>query len=232
MNWLLIVILALIIGNVIWGYKMGFMKVALSLVSWVVVLVACYIATPIIAEGVVKHTPLAEVIQETVTDKLNSAIDEVMDGVAGSLNAEQIAEINEQIPEQIRTIIYGEGKTLEDLITSTGEIEVDTTALADAAAYLVALLIVIIVTRIALLVVEKMLDLVAKLPLIGQANTLLGIGAGALKGLIWSWVVLTVVAVLIFTGANADLMLLITESPILFWLYTNNPIVMAIVHFI
>ena len=180
MNWLLIVILALIIGNVIWGYKMGFMKVALSLVSWVVVLVACYIATPIIAEGVVKHTPLAEVIQETVTDKLNSAIDEVMDGVAGSLNAEQIAEINEQIPEQIRTIIYGEGKTLEDLITSTGEIEVDTTALADAAAYLVALLIVIIVTRIALLVVEKMLDLVAKLPLIGQANTLLGIGAGAL----------------------------------------------------
>lgn len=232
MNWLLIVILALIIGNVIWGYKMGFMKVALSLVSWVVVLVACYIATPIIAEGVVKHTPLAEVIQETVTDKLNSAIDEVMDGVAGSLNAEQIAEINEQIPEQIRTIIYGEGKTLEDLITSTGEIEVDTTALADAAAYLVALLIVIIVTRIALLVVEKMLDLVAKLPLIGQANTLLGIGAGALKGLIWSWVVLTVVAVLIFTGANADLMLLITESPILFWLYANNPIVMAIVHFI
>lgn len=232
MNWLLIVILALIIGNVIWGYKMGFMKVALSLVSWVVVLVACYIATPIIAEGVVKHTPLAEVIQETVTDKLNSAIDEVMDGVAGSLNAEQIAEINEQIPEQIRTIIYGEGKTLEDLITSTGEIEVDTTALADAAAYLVALLIVIIVTRIALLVVEKMLDLVAKLPLIGQANTLLGIGAGALKGLIWSWVVLTVVAVLIYTGANADLMLLITESPILFWLYANNPIVMAIVHFI
>ena len=232
MNWLLIVILALIIGNVIWGYKMGFMKVALSLVSWVVVLVACYIATPIIAEGVVKHTPLAEVFQETVTDKLNSAIDEVMDGVAGSLNAEQIAEINEQIPEQIRTIIYGEGKTLEDLITSTGEIEVDTTALADVAAYLVALLIVIIVTRIALLVVEKMLDLVAKLPLIGQANTLLGIGAGALKGLIWSWVVLTVVAVLIFTGANADLMLLITESPILFWLYTNNPIVMAIVHFI
>ena len=232
MNWLLIVILALIIGNVIWGYKMGFMKVALSLVSWVVVLVACYIATPIIAEGVVKHTPLAEVIQETVTDKLNSAIDEVMDGVAGSLNAEQIAEINEQIPEQIRTIIYGEGKTLEDLITSTGEIEVDTTALADAAAYLVALLIVIIVTRIALLVVEKMLDLVAKLPLIGQANTLLGIGAGTLKGLIWSWVVLTVVAVLIFTGANADLMLLITESPILFWLYANNPIVMAIVHFI
>ena len=30
MNWLLIIVLALIAGNVIWGYKKGFMKVVLS----------------------------------------------------------------------------------------------------------------------------------------------------------------------------------------------------------
>ena len=98
MNWLLIVILALIVGNVIWGYKMGFMKVLLSLVSWIVVLAACYIATPIVAEGIVKNTPLKEVIQETVNDKLNAAIDEVMGGVAGALDNEKIAEIEAQLP--------------------------------------------------------------------------------------------------------------------------------------
>ena len=39
-----------------------------------------------------------------------------------------------------------------------------------------------IITRIGLFILEKMFDLVAKLPLIGQANTLLGLIAGAAKG--------------------------------------------------
>lgn len=232
MNWLLIVMLAVIIGNVIWGYKMGFMKVALSLVSWVVVLVACYIATPIVAEGIVKHTPLAEVIQETVTEKLNDALDEVMNDVAGALDNEKIAEVEAQLPEQIKAAIFGEGKTLQDLVTSTGDVEVDTTDLSNGAAYLIGLLIVVIVTRIALVVVEKFLGLVAKLPLIGQADTLLGIAAGVLKGLIWSWVVLTVIAVLTYTGANTELMTLVNESQILTWLYVNNPIMMVVVKFV
>jgi hypothetical protein len=105
---------------------MGFMKVVLSLVSWIVVLVACYIATPIVAEGIVKHTPLAEVIHETVNEKVNIAIDEAMEGAAGALSDAQIAEINEKIPEQLRNMLYGYGKTLEDFITTAGDIELDT----------------------------------------------------------------------------------------------------------
>lgn len=232
MNWLLIVILALVIGNVIWGYRMGFMKVVLSLVSWVVVLVACYVATPIVAEGIIQHTPLAEVIQENVTDALNNAIDEAMGEVADALNTEEIAQIEAKLPEQVKQMIFGEGKTLQDLITSTGEVEVDTTDLSNGAAHLIALLVVVIVTRIALIIVEKFLGLVAKLPLIGQADTLLGIAAGAAKGLVWCWVVLTVIAVLAYTGANTELMLMVNESEFLTWLYANNPIMMVVVKFV
>lgn len=232
MNWLLIVVLAFIAGNIIWGYKMGFMKVVLSLVSWIVVLVACYIATPIVAEGIVKHTPLAEVIHETVNEKLNVALDEAMEGAAGALSDAQIAEINEKIPEQLRSMLYGYGKTLEDFITSAGDIELDTTAVANAAAYLVSLLIVLVITRIGLMVVEKIFDLVAKLPLIGQANTVLGLAAGGVKGLVWTWVLLTVIAVLAYTGANTELIAMVNESPILLWLYANNPIMMVVVQFV
>lgn len=232
MNWLLIVILALVVGNVIWGYKKGFMKVALSLVSWIIVLLACYIATPIVSEGIVKHTPLAEMVHVAVNDKINTAIEDVMGEVTGALDSEKIAEVEAQIPEQIREMIFGEDKTLQDLVTSTGSVDVDTTELSNSAAYLISLLIVLIVTRIGLFIVEKVLDLVAKLPLIGQANTLLGIAAGVLKGLVWTWVVLTVVAVLAYTGLNTELMTLVNESPILLWLYTNNPIMMVVVKFV
>ena len=66
------------------------------------------------------------------------------------------------------------------------------------------------------------------LPLIGQANTLLGIAAGALKGLVWCWVVLTIIAVLAYTGANTELIALVNGSQILTWLYENNPILMVV----
>ena len=220
MNWLLIVILAVIIGNVVWGYKMGFMRVALSLVSWIIVLIACYIATPVVADVIMDSTPLAEIVQETVTEQLNEAIDGVVDGV---IDNSAIAEVEAKLPEQLKEAILGEHESIADLITSTGDIKVDTTQLAEGAAYLIALIIVLIVTRIALIIVEKVLGLVGKLPLIGQANTLLGIAAGAVKGFVWCWVVLAVIAMLAYTGANTELIALVNESQILTWLYENNP---------
>lgn len=222
MNWLLIVILALIVGNVIWGYKMGFMRVALSLVSWVIVLIATYVATPVVAYVILDNTPLAAVIQETVTEKLNEAVDETVDGVIEAVDNEALAELEAQLPEQLKEVILAGHDSIADLIMSTGTIEVDTTQIANGAAYLIALMLVLIVTRIALIVVEKVLGLVGKLPLIGQANTILGIAAGAIKGLVWCWVVLAVVAMLAYTGANTELMVLVNESEILTWLYENN----------
>lgn len=225
MNWLLIVILAVIIANVAWGYHKGFMRVALSLVSWVIVLAACYLATPLVAEGIVKNTPIPEVVHDVVNEKINEAIAESTGNVADS---ELVAAVEEKIPAQLLESILGEHESLAELITSAGVVDVDTTELSNAASYLVALLVVIIVTRIALIFVEMFLGLISKLPLIGQADTLLGIAAGALKGLIWSWLVLTVIAVLAYTGANTELMTLVNGSQILTWLYENNPILMAV----
>ncbi len=222
MNWLLIAILLILVGNLIWGWKKGFISVAISLVSWVVVLVACYIATPIVSGVILEATPLAEIIQETVSEELNEVVDKAIEGAAGALNQEAIAEIEAQIPEQIKASILGEHENIADLITSAGDIQIDTTALAETASYLIALVIVMIVTRIALVVVEKALNLVAKLPLIGEANALLGIGAGIAKGVIWCWVVMTVIALLAYTGTNTELLTLVNESEILIWLYENN----------
>lgn len=228
MNGLLIVILLLFVGNIIWGYKKGFMRVALSLVSWVIVLIACNVLTPVIADVIIDKTPLAEVVQGAVNEKLNEVIDEVTSGAANVMDNEIIAQIEEKLPVQMREAILGEHESIADLITSTGDVDVDTTDLAHNAAYLIALVIVLIISRIALIVVEKVLGLVSMLPLIGQADTLLGIAAGAVKGLVWCWVVLTVIAMLAYTGANTELLALVNESKILTWLYENNLIMKAL----
>ena len=97
--------------------------------------------------------------------------------------------------------------------------------MAHGAANLIGTFIVLIITRIILFVLDKVLGLASKLPLIGQADKALGIVAGALKGLIWSFIVLAVIAVLTLTGTNTELIQLVNESPILLWLYENNIIV-------
>lgn len=222
MNWLLIVILLIILANIVWGYKKGFMQVALSLVSWLLVLIACYTITPIVADIIIEKTPLAAVVQDAVSEKVNEIIDEVASGAADAMENEMVAKIEENLPEQIKGVILGEHASFGDLITSTGDVDIDTTELAKNAAYLIALVIVLIISRIALVIAEKFLNLVSKLPIIGQADALLGIAAGLVKGLVWCWVLLTIIAMLAYTGTNTDLLAMVNESKILTWLYENN----------
>lgn len=222
MNWLVIVILLVFLANIVWGYKKGFMQVALSLVSWVLVLIACHTITPIVADFIIEKTPLAAVVQDAVSEKVNEIIDDVTSGAADAMSNDVIAQIEEKLPEQIKEAILGEHTSFSDLITSTGDVDIDTAGLAKNAAYLLALVIVLIVSRIALIIVEKFLGLVSMLPLIGQADTLLGIAAGFVKGLVWCWVILTIIAMLAYTGTNTDLLVLVNESEILTWLYENN----------
>ena len=222
MNWLVIVILLVFLANIVWGYKKGFMQVALSLVSWVLVLIACHTITPIVADFIIEKTPLAAVVQYAVSEKVNEIIDDVTSGAADAMSNDVIAQIEEKLPEQIKEAILGEHTSFSDLITSTGDVDIDTAGLAKNAAYLLALVIVLIVSRIALIFVEKFLGLVSMLPLIGQADTLLGIAAGFVKGLVWCWVILTIIAMLAYTGTNTDLLALVNESEILTWLYENN----------
>ena len=82
--------------------------------------------------------------------------------------------------------------------------------------------VTVIVLRIAMVVVEFVLGVVSKLPLIGPMDKLLGIGCGALKGLIWCWVILAIVSVLALTGTNMELAAYISQSKILTWLQNNN----------
>lgn len=226
MNWLLLVVLVVLIGNVLWGYKRGFMRVVLSLVSWVIVILAVNIVTPVVAGVIVEVTPVESIVHDAVNDKLQAALGELANDVTES---EKVAALEEKIPEQLRDMILGEDGQLDQLVTAGAEnVDVDTTKIAFAAAYLIGLIVVLIVTRIALAIVDGVLGLASKLPLIGQADALLGIFAGAAKGVIYVWVAMTVIALLTFTGANTELIALVNESELLGWFYDNNLILGAL----
>ena len=224
MNLLLIAVLVLFAGNIYWGYKKGFLRVAYSLVAWIVSLAVVSWLTPYVADVVVSTTEIDTVIQQEITEKLEAMV----------LNA----DVEIKLPEVISQKILGTEEAL-DADVAINQMLQETGAYSETAMKLSLLVInagcfiaVLVVTKIALAIVEKVLGFIHKLPLIGSADKLLGVAAGAVKALIITWMVMAVVALLATTENGATVVTAIYESAPLVWLYENNIILNMILSFI
>ena len=58
MNWLLILVVLLVAGNIVWGFFRGFLRVVYSMAAWILILVFVTFATPYVADWMTEHTGL------------------------------------------------------------------------------------------------------------------------------------------------------------------------------
>lgn len=213
MNILTIVILAVFVLCVFSGYKKGFLKTAFSLVSWILVLVLCNFVTPIVTDVLVQNTDVEVVVYETVDVKVKDALEE-------AIQNQGVSELEAALPAELKDLLLGENESISDALMNAATIDV--TPVVDGIIGILGFVITVIVLRIAMVIVEFALGVVAKLPLIGPADKLLGLACGAGKGLIWCWVILAIVSVLALTGVNTEFAGYISQSEILTWLQDNN----------
>ena len=227
MNILAIIILAVLLLSIFNGYKNGFLKTMFSLVSWVLVLVICNVATPVVTNMLMESTD----IELTIQMALDAKIDEML---ANAMNEAGISELPDvlpegvdfKIPEELQAALPEELKNmLSNSNTNIGEADfIDTAKIAESAVGVISLLLVMLFARLAITIVYVVLGIASKLPLIGPLDKLLGFVCGAGKGVIWSWVILTIVSVLALTGTNTEWAGYIADSQILTWLQENNVI--------
>lgn len=211
MNWLMIIIVACLVLSIFDGYKKGFMRTVFSLVSWILVLVICNVATPMVTDFLIKETNIEESISVSISEKINEMIAE-----------SKVAELEETMPEELKTALLGEEGNLEEILAANGEEMVNATSIVYTIISAIGLVIVIIVARVLLIVVDGVLGIASKLPLIGSVDKILGVACGGIKGILICWVILTVVYVLAFTGVNTELAGFIADSQLLSWLQENN----------
>ena len=213
MNILTIIILAVFAICVFSGFKKGFLKTAFSLVSWIVVLVLCNFATPMVTDLLIQNTDIEVVVEQTINEKVMAMIEQAVQN-------SNVSELEAALSAELKDMLLGEHESISDLLTNTTELNL--TPVVDGIMGILGFVITVIILRIIMVVVELFLGVVAKLPLIGPMDKLLGIACGAGKGLIWCWVILAIVAALALTGVNTELATYIAESEILTWLQDNN----------
>lgn len=211
MNYLLIAILALLIWSVFDGYKKGFMRTVLALVSWIIILVVCNVATPMVTDFLIEETGIADTVGDAIAEKVNEVI--AQSGVG---------ELEQNLPEEIKNMLAEGNINIEELLAANGEAMVDATSIVHTVVSIIAFVLVIVVTRVILWLTDKVLGIASKLPIIGSLDKLLGLACGAAKGILICWIVLAVVSVAVIPNANVDFASMIQQSQLLTWLQNNN----------
>ncbi|MBR3812002.1 MAG: CvpA family protein [Agathobacter sp.] len=213
MNLLTIVVLAILAASTFIGLKKGFLKTAFSLVAWIIVLIVCQFATPIVTDIIIDNTDIEVAVLQTIDTKFDELMSEAMESA-------DLQEIEATLPAGLKEALLGKDGSLQEVIEN-GE-GIDTTALANGVIGILGFVITVILLRLAMLLVEIVLNIASKLPLIGPVDKLLGLICGLGKGIILCWVVLAAVSVLALTGVNTELATYISQSELLTWLQENN----------
>ena len=74
MNWLLILVVLLVAGNIVWGFFRGFLRVVYSMAAWILILFFVTFATPYVADWMTEHTGLDTRIEKNCKEKLQNAV--------------------------------------------------------------------------------------------------------------------------------------------------------------
>ncbi len=227
MNWLEILIIALIAIMALIGYGKGFIKMIVGLVAMVIALCATAVLAPMLSDYINNETQLRQQIASSLEEYLTEQIGEQLEQSTEA--AQQAAVENLMLPETVRDALL-KNNTLESyqaLGVSTFS-EYVSNFVAKTGIVAIAYLIVFLVLYIVLRIVFKLLNVVTLLPFLKGVNRLAGALLGLFHALVYVWVFFCIATALLNTGWGMSVMAMIDESVFLSMLYRSNIILSAL----
>jgi len=228
MNWVLIAVIVILAGYTLTGYTKGFLKIVYSLVSWIVILVFVMFATPYIQDYLKNNTDVYNKVvmycEEAIREKAEQEVnDDAGDALSALTESELYEVISEMLPEDLLESVQEQTAGMaNEFVESHGLYNKTAVALADLFLQGISTLAAMIAGAIISAMLSAVLGFIGKLPIIGFANSLLGLAAGAANGLLIVWIAFYLVAVLCTTQLGSNIIGQIYENEFLTYLYENN----------
>lgn len=197
MNYLIdIIIIALIALTTFIGYKKGLIKVAFNLISFILAILIAIVLYKPVSSFIINYTPIDDKIEETITNQI--------------ANSDNIEKESHNFIENY----YSDIKNASTSVIAKN--------ISQMVINIACMIIVFIVSRIVLLFFKFSGDLIAKLPLIKQCNSVGGFLYGLLKGFIIVYILLSLIAIASPLVEMEQLMKMINSSIIGNIMYNNN----------
>ncbi len=230
MSWISILMILICIMTAINGYRRGFTKTVVSMISFLVVVLLVSILNPLITNVVDTYTNIGEIVEEKCMDIMPLEL-ESEDGLGRN---EQIALIEQlPIPESVR----------EDLVENNNNVIYEALGVTGFWGYIVSYLAkmilraIVFVLSVALAwVIVKIVGLclngIAKMPVISLFNKIGGFAIGLVSGLFIIWFLLLIIT--IFSGSEWGIWILsmVQMDSLANVIYQNNPLVWLLVLFL
>lgn len=224
MNWLFWAVAALILYEMIDGFRKGFIRKSVSAVSMLLTLVLVTWLTPQLTTVIQEKTEIQTNLQKTCSEFFMD------DDYDPQVKTDQMLMIeNMKLPENIREmLIENNNSEAYELLAVTGFYEYVGAYLANMIINALAYLLSFVVVWALLKAVLTALDVVTMLPILHGVNKLAGGVLGVAQGILLVWVLFLLAAILCNGSMGQQFLELINENQFLNYLYERN-VIMEIV---
>lgn len=200
-----VLILTILIISVIVCFKKGIVRSVFNAVSAVLSFVLMAVLYKPVSAAF-KSSDFGKGLYADVHDRVSQAL------VTSGNNA--VAE--SELPEFIKSFLYSGAESAAESIASM------TDKIMDVIVAIVAFIVLLIVIKLVFKLVPAVLEFLTKLPVLKQANKLLGGVAGIAVGLVWSVVAVYVVGLLSLLPSLEFLNEQIASSAVMEFLHTSG----------
>ncbi len=209
------ILVIILLVTVAYGYRRGFVHTFLHTIGWILSVVLGFVWYPHVLTFLKEKTGLYDLtyrkISDLVTARADSATDSAMSG----------------IPEVIRSLLDKAVTSATDVIASSMSEN-----LANLLFHIIAFLVVAFAIKIVFFIILSLFSKEKNDGLIGKFDGILGLGAGALKGLILIFILLALLVPITSLSGNTLLMDQLDNSVLGNYLYNNNIILALIKDFL
>ena len=200
-----IIIIAIMAISIFLGYKRGLVKVAVKLCALLIAIIVT----------LVFYKPISNIIID------NAELDEKIENIIIENGTKKLEESNE---EESQNFLENMQKYVDDTITQTQN-EIVENAAKEISVKIISILAIVglfIVTRLVLILLVLISDLITSIPIIKQFNELGGILYGIISGLAIIYIILAIVYLVASMSASNSILTAIDSSIITKFMYQNN----------
>lgn len=201
-----IILIALIAISIFLGYKKGLIKLAVKLFAFVIAVVVTLVLYKPVSNLIIEKTELDDNIKNVIIENGTQEIEENN----GEIKEDGfMAYMQDYVGDTI-------AEAQNDIVTIVAEV------VSVKAINLIAIIGIFVVTRVALILLTFISDLITKLPIIKQFNKLGGTVYGVLRGLLIVYFVLAIAFLVVSATGNNAIISAIDGSIVTKFMYTNN----------
>ena len=241
MNWLLIIVILVLAGNIVWGFSRGFLRVIYSMLAWIAILVFVTWATPYVANVLTEKTNIDNRIESNLDERLHELVigdtngqkeDREPDAQNPGQGKKNYRDLQMKLPDAVTNKLFDTNKIADQILEGSGAYDAVAGRATDLAMRVISFVLVLLIAVISFHLLSVVLKVVEKLPLIGGINRLLGLFAGLVKGILIIWLAFAIIAMAGTTDIGIALISYIYESPLLIWVYENNFVLTLLMTFL